>query len=103
SLSLLQPSCPHRDPHSFPTRRSSDLNLTARFGAETCFRILAHQLWIGQTQEQLREALGKPVDIDEKVLKTKRREVWKYDQTGTNRFNTRVTLDNGIVTGWDRK
>lgn len=78
-------------------------NLTARFGAETCFRILARQLWIGQTQEQLREALGKPVDIDEKVLKTKRREVWKYDQTSTNRYNTRVTLDNGIVTGWDRK
>ena len=78
-------------------------NLTARFGAETCFRILGRQLWIGQTQEQLREALGKPVDIDEKVLKTRRREVWKYDQTGTNRFNTRVTLDNGIVTGWDRK
>jgi len=78
-------------------------NLTARFGAETCSRILARQPWIGQTQEQLREALGKPVDIDEKVLKTKRREVWKYDQTGTNRFNTRVTLENGIVTGWDRK
>jgi hypothetical protein len=78
-------------------------DLTTRFGDATCSRILAGDIWVGQTEEQLREALGGPVDIDEKVMKTKKREVWKYDQSGVNRFNTRVTLENGAVTGWDRK
>ena len=88
------------------TRRSAELrraSLTARFDDETSSRILAGQIWIGQTGEQLREALGEPLDIDEKVMKTKRREVWKYDQKSANRFNTRVTLENGLVTGWERR
>ena len=78
-------------------------DLVSRFGDETASRILASELWVGQTEEQLREALGEPIDVDEKVMKTKKREVWKYDQVGGNRFNTRVTLENGVVTGWDRK
>jgi uncharacterized protein DUF4236 len=81
-------------------RRAS---LVARFGEEACSRILARDVWLGQTEEQLREALGEPVDIDEKVMKTKRREVWKYDQTGASRFKTRVILEGGLVAGWDRK
>ena len=78
-------------------------DLTARFGAETCARIMTGQMWVGQTEEQLREALGKPLDVDEKVMKTKTRRIWKYDQTGANRFRTRVILENGLVTGWERK
>jgi hypothetical protein len=81
-------------------RRSS---LLSRFGEEACSRILARNVWLGQTEEQLREALGKPVDIGRKVMKTKSRETWKYGQTGANRFKTRVILENGFVTGWDRK
>jgi hypothetical protein len=79
------------------------VSLTAQYGQEVCEQILAGELWIGQTEDQLREALGDPSDVDEKVLKTKRREVWKYDQVGANRFNTRVTVENGVVTGWERK
>lgn len=82
-------------------RRRADL--TTRFGTEVCSRILAHEIWLGQTDEQVRESRGEPAHIDEKVMKTKTREVWKYDQTGVNRFNTRVTLENGVVTGWDQK
>jgi membrane protein implicated in regulation of membrane protease activity len=81
--------------------RRADLNM--RFGAETATRILAGDIWLGQTEEQLRESLGDPVDLDEKVLKTKTKNVWKYDQVGVNRFKTRVTIENGVVTGWDRK
>lgn len=79
------------------------VDLLARFGEETCNRILAGDVWVGQTAEELRESLGEPVDVDEKVLKTKHKEVWKYDQIGANRFNTRVTLEDGFVAGWNRK
>ena len=65
--------------------------------------ILARRCWVGQTSEQLTDSLGAPVDTDEKVMKTKRREVWKYHQTGHNRFALRVTLEDRIVVGWDEK
>ena len=66
-------------------------------------RIDAGELWVGQTADQLRDAYGEPEDIDERVMKTKRREIWKYDQVGTNRFSTRITLDDGVVAGWDKR
>ena len=60
--------------------RRSDL--TTRLGDAKCARLLAGEIWIGQSEDELKESLGDPVDVDEKVLKTKRREVWKYDQVG---------------------
>jgi hypothetical protein len=71
--------------------------------AELVARIEAGELWIGQTEDQLRDALGEPEDIDEKVMKTRRREIWKYDQVGTNRFSTKITLDDGEVVSWDKR
>lgn len=47
------------------------------------------------------DSLGRPLDIDQKVLKTK--EVWKYNQTGKGRYALRITLENGEVVGWDQK
>jgi hypothetical protein len=35
-------------------------------------------------------------------MKSKVREVWKYEHQGANRFSLRITLENGIVTGWQR-
>lgn len=70
---------------------------------ELVARIDAGELWIGQTADQLRDAYGEPEDIDEKVMKTKRREMWKYDQVATNRFSTKITLDNGVVVSWDKR
>lgn len=66
-------------------------------------RIMGREVWQGQSHEQLRDALGVPVDTDEKVMKKHRREIWKYHQTGVNRFGLRVTLEDGIVVGWDQK
>lgn len=78
-------------------------HLIERYGdAETARRMMRGIVWQGETAEQLRESLGEPEDIDEKVLKTKRKEVWKYRRTGKNRFGLRVTLDDGIVTAWDK-
>lgn len=65
-------------------------------------RIMKCILWKGETQEQLVESLGRPSDIDQKVLKTKTKEVWKYRPTARNRFGLKVTLDDGIVAGWEQ-
>ena len=66
-------------------------------------RILEHRPWEGQTSQQLVDSLGDPVSIDKKVLKTRKREIWKYNQRGTNRYKLRITLDDDIVVGWDEK
>lgn len=66
-------------------------------------RILCRTMWQGQTEEQLADALGSPVDIDQRVMKSKIREIWKYHHQGANRFGLRITLENGVVVGWDQK
>ncbi|PST96312.1 DUF2845 domain-containing protein [Photobacterium iliopiscarium] len=59
--------------------------------------------WVEQTADQLIDSLGHPVDIDQKMLKTKKKEVWKYSHQGGNRYSLRITLDNDHVVGWDQK
>lgn len=66
-------------------------------------RIMRKVFWQGQTQEQLLDSLGRPLDIDVRVLKTKTKETWKYNRVGENRFGLRVILENGVVVGWDQK
>ena len=66
-------------------------------------KLMNRQFWQGQTSEQLLDSLGKPADIDNKVLKTKKKEIWKYDQDGRNRYCLRVILENDTVVGWDQR
>ena len=66
-------------------------------------RLMKKMFWQGQSEEQLIDSIGKPVDIDQKVLKTKIKEVWKYNKTGKGRYALRITLENGSVVGWDKK
>ncbi len=66
-------------------------------------RIMGRSYWQGQSAEQLRDSLGDPVDIDERVLKKNSRQTWKYQQTGVNRFSLRITVENGTAVGWDEK
>lgn len=66
-------------------------------------RIVQGYLWLGQTEEQLQDAIGAPVSIDRAVLKTKTKETWKYHRQGANRFGLRITVENGHVIGWDKK
>lgn len=49
--------------------------------------IMRHMFWQGQSQEQLLDSLGRPADIDQKVMKTKVKEIWKYNQTGESLLN----------------
>ena len=70
---------------------------------EVVDNIMRRQFWQGQTAEQLIDAIGEPEDIDVKVLKTKKKEIWKYDHQSGNRYELRITLDNDIVVGWNQK
>jgi len=83
-------------------RRARWEDLTRRFGGENAARIIGGEIWQGQTSEMLIEAIGRPVDMDEKVMKTRTRHVLKWGHQGANRFALRVTLDDGIVVGWER-
>jgi hypothetical protein len=63
-------------------------------------KILDEILWVGETAEQVRDSLGEPDAVDERVLKTRRREVWKYDEITRGRYRRRITLDGGVVVSW---
>ena len=66
-------------------------------------KLMSKSFWQGQTEGQLIDSIGKPLDIDQKVLKTKTKEVWKYNETGKKRYALKITLENGEVAGWDQK
>jgi len=70
---------------------------------ETVAAIMTRSFWQGQTDEQLVDSLGNPEDIDQKILKTKKKEIWKYNHQGGNRYGLRITLENDHVVGWDQK
>jgi len=71
--------------------------------AEVVDKIIRRMFWQGQTSGQLLDSLGQPLDTDERVLKTKTKETWKYNKVGKNRFALRIILENDIVVGWDQK
>jgi hypothetical protein len=77
--------------------------LRRKYPEEIVQRILGGQIWQGQTEEQLIDAIGSPAEVDTKVLKTIQREIWKYGRISAKRFRLRITVENGMVTGWDQK
>lgn len=78
--------------------------LMAKYQDEDLVRaLMSRSFWQGQTAEQLVDSLGRPHSVDQKALKTKKKEVWKYNHQGGNRYGLRITLDNDQVVGWDQK
>ena len=78
--------------------------LLAKYGdPEVVERIMSKQIWQGQAEQMLIDSIGQPVAVDQKVLKTKTKEIWKYQQTAKDRFGLKVTIENGLVVGWDKK
>ncbi|WP_261840989.1 hypothetical protein [Aliamphritea ceti] len=78
--------------------------LMKKYGNEDIVRkIMKKMIWQSQSPEQLIDSLGRPMDIDQKVLKTKIKEVWKYHRKGKNRYALKVILENNVVVGWDKK
>ena len=79
-------------------------SLLKKYGDEDLvIKLIEGHIWQDQTAEQVIDSIGKPIDIDQKVLKTKKKEIWKYGHQGGNRYTLRVTLDNDLVVGWDQK
>lgn len=85
-------------------RKERLLAVAERFGSEGIAQdIMLQKFWTGQTEEMLVESLGPPAGVDKQILKTKRKEVWKYGETRKNQFSLRITLENGRVVSWDQK
>lgn len=75
--------------------------LTDKYSSEEIAKKIVNQeIWQGQSKEQLVESLGDPEAVDEKVLKTKKKEIFKYQRQGQNRFGVKITLENDQVVGW---
>lgn len=70
---------------------------------EVVARILAKDCWLGQTAEQLLDALGSPEDTDTKKTSRLTREVWKYKKIAANRHALKITVSNNEVTAIDDK
>ena|SRR5437867_2067293 len=66
-------------------------------------KIVSGYFWQGQTAAQVLDSLGQAADIEQSVLKTKKKEVWKYRHQGSNRYGLRIILENNVVIGWDQK
>lgn len=64
-------------------------------------RILSRVVWIGESVEQLRESLGSPQTIKHEVTKTTNKQIWKYNRIGKNRYQTKITIENNEVVGFD--
>lgn len=78
-------------------------NLVQRFGEAIAERILSHEIWLGQTEEQLLEALGLPVDTGERRTTNRLVRVFKYNPVARGKYGLKITLENGVVTAWDEK
>jgi len=90
--------------NKYAKRKARLQYLTSKYSdAEIVKRILQRHLWPGETAEQVIDSFGEAESKDDKLLKTIKREVWKYYPMGVNRYSLRITLDNGLVTAWDRK
>ena len=66
-------------------------------------KIMQRLVWQGMTEEQLIDSWGRPAAKGQKIYKTKVTETFKYNQTGKNRFRSRVNVENGIVVGWEER
>lgn len=84
-------------------RRKRLAELTEKYNEEIADKIMAGEIWLDQTPEQLTDSWGEPDDKDIKILKTKSKEIWKYDEIGKNRYRKIVTIENGLVIGWEMK
>jgi hypothetical protein len=89
---------------SAATKAAKRKELLAKYGDPSVVdMIMRRVVWEGMTQEQLIDSRGRPAARDEKVYKTKVVHVYKYNQDGRRRYQTRVTVENGYVVGWTQR
>lgn len=89
---------------SYSSKKAREKRIYQKYGhTEIAENIIKKVIWVGETSDQLLDSLGRPCDIDENVLKTKKKETWKYCRKSTNRFGLKIIVENGFVVGWDEK
>ena len=66
-------------------------------------KIINGDIWQGETAEQLIDSIGNPEVIDDKLLKTQKKVVWKYGRRGAFGYNLIVNLEKGLVVSWEGK
>lgn len=71
------------------------------WGSEVAERLVAKELWVGETEEQVIFSFGNPAAVEESVLKTKTKRVFKYAPQSRG-FGLKIRFDDGKVVGWDR-
>lgn len=72
--------------------------LLAKYGDEfVAIQIMYNEVWVGMTEEQLRDSLGRPTAKSFNETTRDRKETWKYEQTRSNAYALKITLKNGIV------
>lgn len=76
-------------------------SLRARFGDDAANGIIGGRYWQGATMEMMRESLGAPADIREKVYKAKTKTTLCYRPIDARRYELKVHFEDGIVVGWD--
>jgi hypothetical protein len=91
-----------REAQRVEQQRLERRNLLAAKYAESPFKddILNGNVRVGMTVDELIDSWGRPVAIDERVLKTKVVHTYKYAQISTRSFRQKVKVENGIVVGW---
>lgn len=77
--------------------------LVDEYDEEIATQIMNGEIWKGQTTVQLIQSWGVADHEDVKVLKTKKKEIWKYDKIGKNRYRKTVTIEDYVVVGWEIK
>lgn len=88
---------------SYLYRRKYNVFLKKYGDPEIVEKIMKRLIWEGMSTEQLYDSWGGPVDRAERISRNRAVYTLKYNQTGKNRYGSRVTVENGIVTGWDIK
>lgn len=76
-------------------------SLYQRYGRETAEAIIAGRYWRGATIEMMRESLGVPADVRQKVLKTKSKATFCYFPINARQYGLKLHFENGVVVGWD--
>lgn len=84
--------------------RAKKKKLIEKFGKELGTRISKDKLWIGMSEEILKEMKGNPKEKKESVSRQKKRKEYFYDgfknRQGNISYKLKVVLINGIVEKW---
>jgi hypothetical protein len=83
-------------------RQARLTRLVSRFGEEAAERIIAQKLWVGAPVDAVNEMFGAPADVAETVKGTHTKLVMKFFPQARGRFDLKVTVDDGQVSGWEK-